>query len=740
MARLTGTSPFRRPTLLAIVTGLLPVAIAGSAGALHAQGLVPEREATHSRTGAQPWDAPVFPGGAGLWDSPGGEVPLPEAAEAVTAPTSPQAPTISLTPIITSGLTSPVAMTNAGDGSGRLFINEQAGTIRIWNGTSLLATPFLDIHTLVSCCVEQGLLSAAFHPSYASNGFFFVYYTDTSSPNYNLVIARYKVSSGDPNLADPTSGVVLLSIPHPTNNNHNGGQLQFGPDGYLYIGTGDGGSGDDPPCNAQNNQVLLGKLLRIDVDQNVSTPPYYGIPPTNPFAGLGNPQDKIWDKGLRNSWRYSFDRTTGDLYIGDVGQNAWEEIDFEPAGGPGGVNYGWKVMEGFHCGGGGTSSCPVGTPPCNDPSYTLPILEYSHSFGCSVTGGYVYRGLQFPGLHGYYLYSDYCSGRIWGAARNAAGAWSTNELLMSGLNVSSFGQDEQARLYVVGLGGQVSRIDSSTSWPLPTISSISPPAVIAGDPTFTLTVDGSGFAPGSMIRWNGANRTTTYVSLTRLTASIPASDVASTGTATVTVFNPAPGGGTSGGATLNIAPTFLDVPQSYWARRWIQAIYNAGLTSGCGSRIFCPDSATTRAQMAVFLLRGHDGSSYNPPAATGAVFSDVAATAFAAAWIEQLAARGITAGCGGGNYCPDSPVLREQMAVFVLRTKFGSAYTPVAATGIFADLPASSPYARWAEDLYNKGITAGCGVSPLRFCPMAVVTRAQMAVFIATAFGLPVPP
>ncbi len=664
----------------------------------------------------------------------------PTAATSDASIPTPSGPSgITLTQIM-SGLSSPVFLTNARDGSNRIFIVEQTGTIRIWNGTSLLATPFLDVHASISCCGEQGLLSVAFHPNYSTNGFFYVYYTDTASPTYNLTVARYKVSSGNSNVADPASGQVLFTIPHPINANHNGGQLQFGPDGYLYMGTGDGGSGDDPPCNAQNNQVLLGKLLRVDVDTNINTAPFYSIPPDNPFVAQGAPANKIWDKGLRNPWRYSFDSLTGELYIGDVGQNLYEEVDVESPTSPGGLDYGWKVMEGFHCGGGGTNSCAVGTPPCMDPSYTLPVLEYPHTLGCSITGGYVYRGTQFPGIHGYYFYSDFCSGRIWAASRDRFGAWSTTDLLESGLSVSAFGQDEQNRLYVVNLGGTVSRIDSSTSFPLPAIAAAGPSAVIAGDPAFTLTVDGSGFAPGSVVHWNGASRPTTYISLTRLTAAITATDIASAGTATVTVVNPLPGGGTSTALTVNINPTYLDVPLAYWAERWIRAVTNASVTSGCGTRVFCPGDSTTRAQMAVFLLRGHDGALYNPPAATGTVFGDVPTGSFAAAWIEELFHRGVTAGCGGSNYCPSSPVLRQQMAVLLLRTKFGSTYTPAAATGIFADLPMSDPNARWAEDLYNKGITGGCGVSPLRFCPTAPVTRAQMAVFISAAFGLPVPP
>jgi glucose/arabinose dehydrogenase len=347
---------------------------------------------------------------------------------------------------------------NAGDS--RLFLTIQTGRILIWDGTSFLTTPFLDISSLISCCTERGLLSAAFHPQYATNGFFFVYYTNNAG---NVTIARYAVSSGNPNLANPASGVVLLTIPHPTNANHNGGQLQFGPDGFLYIGTGDGGSANDPPCNAQRDDVLLGKLLRIDVDQNVGSSPFYGIPPSNPFVGGGLPLDEIWAKGLRNPWRFSFDRMTGDLYIGDVGQDEREEIDFQPRASAGGENYGWKIMEGTRCGDGGSSGCPAGVPACNSPVFKYPIFEYDHSTGdCSVTGGYVYRGSAFPDLAGVYFYGDYCTGKIWGSGQlttpRAAG-------------LSSFGQDSSGELYLATTNGLFARVLGSGPIATPTPTS-----------------------------------------------------------------------------------------------------------------------------------------------------------------------------------------------------------------------------------------------------------------------------
>ena len=281
---------------------------------------------------------------------------------------------IELEPVIT-GLDRPVAITNAGDGSDRLFITLLGGQIRIFDGQQILAQPFLDISSLVTSGGEQGLFSVAFHPDYANNGWLYVDYTDL---NGNTVIASYSISA-DPNIVDPASAAILLSISQPFAN-HNGGQLQFGPDGYLYIGMGDGGSGGDPQNNAQTLSTLLGKMLRIDVD---GAPPY-SIPADNPFINDPVAREEIWALGLRNPWRFSFDRQTGDLFIADVGQSTLEEVDFQPSHSTGGANYGWRLMEG--------SDCYNPTTNCNNGMLTLPILEYDHSLGCSITGGYRYRG------------------------------------------------------------------------------------------------------------------------------------------------------------------------------------------------------------------------------------------------------------------------------------------------------------------------------------------------------------
>jgi glucose/arabinose dehydrogenase len=342
---------------------------------------------------------------------------------------------------VVSGFNRPVFVTGAGDGSGRLFIMEQDGKIFVMVNGALQETPFLDVSKLVSRNAnERGLLGLAFHPKYTENGTFFIDYTDK---NGDTAIAKYTVSGDNPNVADPASAQIILGIKQPYAN-HNGGMLAFGPDSYLYIGMGDGGSEGDPHGNGQNYGVLLAKILRIDVDNG--TP--YGIPADNPSSTNPAFAPEAWATGLRNPWRFSFDRATGDLYIGDVGQNQWEEVDFQPADSKGGENYGWNIMEGTH------SYSGVPAPS----GLTAPFFDYSHDNGCSVTGGYVYRGKALPDLQGVYFFGDYCSGTIWASYRDTSGAWQTNVFMDSHLAISSFGQDEDGELYVVNHGGSVLRL------------------------------------------------------------------------------------------------------------------------------------------------------------------------------------------------------------------------------------------------------------------------------------------
>ncbi|WP_442498030.1 PQQ-dependent sugar dehydrogenase [Methylobacter sp. sgz302048] len=353
---------------------------------------------------------------------------------------------------VASGIGSTTDIQNARDGSGRLFFVQQTGQIMVWKND--VETEFLNISSLVLAGGEQGLLGLAFHPDYRNNGFFYVNYT--RRPDGATVVARYSRSANDPDAAEPRSAAVLLTIAQPYAN-HNGGAVRFGPDGYLYIGMGDGGSGNDPQNHAQNLTSLLGKILRIDVNTTAGSLPY-GIPPDNPLVRSPQPgvRAEIWAYGLRNPWRFSFDRGTGDLFIGDVGQSSREEIDFVRAGTAGGMNFGWRVMEGTQC-----TNLP-GDPPCNDPRFTFtrPIVDYDHGQGCSVTGGYLYRGRAVPELisassseegqlfKGVYVFGDLCSGTIWRISATAAGGVSKSVLFDSGLSITTFGEDENGEIYV----------------------------------------------------------------------------------------------------------------------------------------------------------------------------------------------------------------------------------------------------------------------------------------------------
>jgi len=346
--------------------------------------------------------------------------------------------------LLNSSLSQPVYLTAPVGDTSRYFVVEKTGTIRVFLHDSMLATPFLDVSAQVSGGTEQGLLSLAFHPNYSSNGYCYIYYTNSGG---DIRVVRYSVSA-DSNVADPASGDTILAVPHPVNDNHNGGLIVFGPGGMLFIGIGDGGGGGDPAGNGQNRRVLLGKLLRIDVDGGSP----YAIPPGNPFAGDTTKRQEIWAYGLRNPWRYSFDRTTGDLYIGDVGQDLYEEVDVQLAGTPGGQNYGWNIMEGKHC---------YNATVCNEAGLTLPLIEYGHSGGsCAIVGGYVYRG-SVPGLAGQYLYSDNCTSFVKSfvlvLGRPSTPFDWTSQITPAG-NVSSFGEDAKGEVYIITLDGKLYRI------------------------------------------------------------------------------------------------------------------------------------------------------------------------------------------------------------------------------------------------------------------------------------------
>jgi len=550
--------------------------------------------------------------------------------------------------LVASGLNQPIVITNAGDASGRIFIAERAGVIRILTNGSLNSTPYLDMQSIVDSASggERGLLALAFHPQYESNGYFYTVHTNASG---SLVLSRFTVSSGDPNQANFSSRVELLVIPHPTYANHNGGTLAFGQDGYLYWSTGDGGGGGDPFNNAQNLGALLGKILRLDVD---SASPY-AIPATNPFYNNPNPaiRKEIWAYGLRNTWRFSFDRLTHDMYIGDVGQSNREEIDFQPANSQGGENYGWNVMEGSVC---------YNSATCDQSNKILPVAEYTHALGCSVTGGYIYRGSVYPSLQGHYFYADYCQGVFFELHYTNANSWVSTQLLDTAYGVSTFGEDESGELYFSDyFGGAIYKL---------------------------------GY----------------------------------------------------------LDTTFSDVPFDYPYWNEIEILYQNGFTAGCNTAPleFCPDAVMNRAQMAVFTLRGEKGNNYLPPPAPWDTFSDDWTPGpWAEQWAEGMYASGLTAGCSVSPvlFCPWEQTPREQMAVFGLRLKYGSAYMPPTATGnVLADMTDLNYWATsWVEQAYADVLIPACGTDAgsgkPKFCPKALITRGFGASIIVKAKNLVMP-
>jgi len=339
-----------------------------------------------------------------------------------------------------------VFLTHAGDGSGYLFLVLQEGGIFVFpnNDDVESSNVFLDIRDRVNDSGnEEGLLGLAFDPNYKSNGFFYVYYTASSPPR--SVISRFSMSFDDQQKADIDSELVILQVDQPYSN-HNGGHIAFGPDGYLYIGLGDGGSAGDPHGNGQNKETLLSSILRIDVSES-SDKEKYRIPPDNPFVGLDDAKSEIWAYGLRNPWRFSFDTVTGLLWVGDVGQNKFEEADIVKKGG----NYGWNVLEGFHC-------YPDPVSECNTEKFEPPIIEYGHNEGCSVTGGYVYRGRLWDSIYGSYIYGDFCSGLIWALDFDGLKVTNLKLLLDSDLQISSFGEDEKGEIYILSFDDKIYRL------------------------------------------------------------------------------------------------------------------------------------------------------------------------------------------------------------------------------------------------------------------------------------------
>ena len=367
-------------------------------------------------------------------------------------------PVLVFTPVVSSGFSQSLDVINAADGTNRLFVVERTGKVRIVSNGVLLPGSFIDIHDSLPPGSENGLLSMAFHPNYVNNGYFFIYYLNT---NFDVRITRFKAAvptSNNP--VNQTTGVVLMTIPE-NNSYHNGGKLLFGPDGNLYFGTGDGSPGGDPNNQAQNGNLLVGKMIRINVD-NFTTPPYYSIPADNPYVNNPSVRDEIFAIGMRNPWRWSFDRLTHDVWIADVGEAAWEEVNFRPFATSGGINYGWRCYEGNH------DFVTAGCQP--QSSYVSPIFEYPHNTatgGWAVTGGHVYRGTEYEALYGYYICSDYVTGNTWLIKPNGSGGWNISMQSSLPTSIVGFGESENGALYAVTLTGTLYKVTTNSGAPLP---------------------------------------------------------------------------------------------------------------------------------------------------------------------------------------------------------------------------------------------------------------------------------
>lgn len=622
---------------------------------------------------------------------------------------------IQLQPLL-SGLASPVHVTNAGDRTNRLFVVEQAGTIRVAQPGATTQTLFLDITAKVGCtsCGERGLLGLAFHPYYENNGRFFVYYARNSDGA--LQLSEYHVSA-NPNVAD-TIEIPILNIPHPGQANHNGGTIAFGPDGYLYMAPGDGGGGNDVPNNAQNINSLLGKVLRIDIDHANGVVPY-SSPPTNPFFGATPGRDEIYAVGMRNPYRFSFDRGgTSQLYVGDVGQGAWEEIDIITLGG----NYAWRVFEGMHCTGNDTGLCN-GASACNINGYTCPIAEYT-SFDpnprCAITGGYVYRGPAGTVPTGAYIYADYCTGEI------LMLQGTTQTLLIdTPLNISSFGEDEAGEIYVVGLGGVVQRLTNTTAVCSFSILPATQSYPANGGTGAVQVTTGVSCAWSAMSNdsWIVINSGSSGTGVGAVNYQVNSNSGTSPRTGTITIA----------GQTFTVAQgaAFVDVAPSDMFYREIGKLSARGVTLGCAAGVYCPNSVVTREQMAAFIMRAL--GEFNPPTPAMQRFADVPPSNPFYNFIDRLAELGITLGCGGGNYCPTDAVTREQMAAFMMRS-LGEFSPPVPPSQRYTDVPPSNPFYSFIDRLAIRGITLGCTGNT--YCPSGMVTRDQMAAFLVRAFDL----
>jgi glucose/arabinose dehydrogenase len=409
----------------------------------------PAPSASGPSAGGPPASAPASTSGPG--QPSGGATVTPGSSASAQPPFDPARVAVALQPYATvSG--GPLAITAPRDGTGRLFVASQDGSAWVVHDGTTLRDPLLDLRGRISTGGERGLLGIAVHPRYPADPRIFVDYTDTSG---NTVVASYEIDPSNPNRLAPESKKELLHVGQPFAN-HNGGALAFGPDGYLYVSLGDGGSGGDPMGNGQRLDTTLGKILRIDIDKPSDNRPY-GIPADNPFVGNPLAHGEIWLYGLRNPWRMSFDDLTGDLWIGDVGQNAWEEVDVDPAG-HGGLDYGWNRMEGRHC--------YQPSDGCDQTGLTMPVAEYGHDDGCVVIGGVVYRGKADPILDGGYLFADYCSGKVFAipataTAATTAAAAKPVEVGTVDSGLAAFGEDESGEVYAANLAGQILKVTAT---------------------------------------------------------------------------------------------------------------------------------------------------------------------------------------------------------------------------------------------------------------------------------------
>jgi glucose/arabinose dehydrogenase len=570
--------------------------------------------------------------------------------------------TITRTPIA-SGFSLPVDIVVAPGDTARIFVVEQGGRIRIVRDGLTVEEPFLDLSAKTVGTGESGLLGLAFHPQYESNRRFFVYYTRASDGA--LIIERYERMADHPEHADPASARMLFAIPHPLAANHNGGKLAFGRDGYLYIGTGDGGGANDSFFNnAQNFAARLGKMLRVDAD--VDVPPYYAIPPGNPFAGMtctggSGACPEIWALGLRNPFRFTFDALTGDMFIGDVGQNDREEIDFEAFGTPGGRNFGWRILEGDIC---TPAYGPTCTPP---PNYVPPIIAYNRSEGQVVTGGFRYRGTRIPALAGAYLYADFGSGRLWAATANGAGVWTGQQRLLNAGGIAGFGQDHAGELYVTGyFNGVIYRLDPVDSdadlipnwWELAWFGSTT-----GADPN----ADPDGDLYGNLTEYLAGSDPLNPRSIPQVVPFV-APEITSANALTCVIGSP---------CALTIVATGKPMPAVTRT-----GALPVGVNYSAGTHTISGTPAAGTAGVYAQAIQAVNGI---VPTATQALtivvaascggFSDVGGSDAHCDSVEWLRNRAVTTGCNASQYCPNSPVIRSSMALF--QHRLGVAITPL---------------------------------------------------------------